>query len=550
MKSRPVFRSIERRGSRSIAETELQRFPASQPDRGTGAAPARAGRTAALAGVLSGILLLATSAVPALRSTVEVGLAAIDTRGAREHLEFLASDRLEGRNTPTRGLDLAAGYLIEQLRAAGLEPPPGMQGYEHRFSVETLVADPICALSLHTQGREARERTFRLGEDFVPVLGSAEIEVRGRVVFAGYGITALEERYDDYRGESIHDWIALVLSHEPRQNARGRRFDGPRATRHSDMLEKARNAHEHGARALLVVSNPLHHDDPRPIGYQLPHMRSSGRGSLRPDPVPIPVVHVTLETAEAILGRSIVALQKSIDRSFRNKLVSAKTGEVKVRVAFREEPTETRNVAAYYQGSDPLQRDEVVILGAHYDHIGVQLDGVCNGADDNGSGTTALLLVAKAFGASGVSCDRSILFLFFAGEEKGLVGSRRYVEQPLLPLSRTEAMLNLDMVGRNDSRTIEVLGGRENPSLLSVARRAAASKSVGRLSLERGSAEFWHRSDHFPFHEKGIPALFFFSGLHDDYHRPSDTVEKIDTTKIAKVARLVFLAALELAGRS
>ncbi len=480
---------------------------------------------------------------------VDSALDAIDRAGIVDHLKFLTSDELEGRNTPTRGLDRAADYIAGKLEAFGLRPVGDKAPYFHGWNTAALVVSPISALSLHVPGNQDVERSFKLFEDFVPVYGSAETEVRGRVVFAGYGITAREERYDDYQGKSVHDKIVIALSHEPRQTMKGKRFDGPEPTKHSRMLEKARNAAERGAKALLIVTNPLYHERTETIGFEFPHMPSP-RSPMRPrNPSPIPVAHISLEVAEEILGQKIEPLQKKIDRSMRNKLISGPTHEVQLRVRFEEETVTTQNVIAMHEGSDPAVKDEIVIVGAHYDHIGVSPGGVNNGADDNASGTTALLELAQAFGESEIATRRSIVFLFFSGEEKGLVGSKRYAEKPLFPLDKTVAMLNMDMVGRNESRRIDVLGGSESPRLLAAAKKAAAKSSVG-LKLQKGSQEFFKRSDHYSFYEKGVPALFFFSGLHEDYHQPSDEMNKIDVKKIERVARMVFLTALELAEES
>lgn len=485
-----------------------------------------------------------------VRSAVDDGLDAIDTADVTDHLEFLASDELEGRNTPMRGLDLAAAYIADRVREFGLEPVSGEETpYFHQWGTQALKADPICSLSLHTPGNDQAKVTYTLGDDFVPAWVSGELEVQAPVVFAGYGITARKERYDDYGGKSIHDKIALVLSHEPRQKARGKRFEGPAGTKYSSLLEKAKNAAEHGAKGLLVVSNPTHHEYTGPMGYQLPRMPDRGR--MRPrESAPIPVVSISLELAEEILGKKIGPLQKNIDRTLRNKLISAKGGEVRMRVKLEEGNVTTQNVAAFHRGSDPSVEDELIIIGAHYDHIGVRDDTgeVNNGADDNGSGTAALLEIAEAFATSGIETRRSILFLWFSGEEKNLVGSNRYVEDPLYPLDKTIAMINLDMVGRNDGREIDVLGGKENPELLTIAKRAASNPRAG-IKIEKGSQEFFKRSDHYPFHQQGIPVLFFFCKLHEDYHKPTDMPDKIDHKKITRVARTVFLTALHLANQ-
>lgn len=484
---------------------------------------------------------------------VEAALEAIDRDEIETRIRHLASDRFEGRDTPMRGLDRAAEYIAGELESYGLEPISDTETpYYYPWSTRALIADPSCTLSTHNPGNEQAETTFELGKDYVPCWVSGELEVTGSVVFAGYGITARDERYDDYGGRTIHGKIALVMSHEPRQNAKGKRFEGPLGTEHASIFAKAENAAEHGARGMLIVKNPLNHEDTGPMGDQLPRMPDpSNRGGTRPrNAAPIPVISVSLEVAEAILGQPIEPLQTRIDRTMRNKLISAGNVEVKMRVKLEQGSITTQNVAAFHRGSDPSMREEVVILGAHYDHIGQSnRTGETNfGADDNGSGTTALLEIAQAFGTSKIETPRTILFLFFAGEEKGLIGAKRYVERPVIPLDRTIAMINMDMVGRNEPRRIDVLGANEHPKLYATARRAAANRRVGGLRVEKGGQEYFQRSDHFPFHERGVPVLFFFSGTHDDYHKPTDTADKIHPEKIARVARTIFLTAADLAG--
>lgn len=500
----------------------------------------------------SGSPATAIATPAAAPTTAEDALEAIDRDEIEQRIRYLASDRFEGRDTPMRGLDRAAEYIASELASYGLEPISDSETpYYYPWGTRALIADPSCSLTTHTPGNEQARETYALGEDYVPCWVSGELEVQAPVVFAGYGITARDERYDDYGGRTIHGKIALVMSHEPRQDAKGKRFEGPLGTEHASILAKAENAAEHGARGMIIVKNPLHHDDTGPMGDQLPRMPAGGRGGIRPPTsASIPVVSVSLAVAEAILGQPIEPLQTRIDRTLRNKLISADGVEVKIRVKLEQSAVTTQNVAAFHRGSDSSMRDEVVVLGAHYDHIG-QSDrtGETNfGADDNGSGTAALLEIAQAFGTSKIETPRTILFLFFSGEEKGLIGSKRYVDQPVIPLDHTVAMLNMDMVGRNDPRRIDVLGANEHPKLYASARRAAANRRVGGLRIEKGGQEYFQRSDHFPFHERGVPVLFFFSGVHDDYHRPTDTAEKIHPEKIARVARTIFLTAADLAG--
>jgi len=223
-------------------------------------------------------------------------------------------------------------------------------------------------------------------------------------------------------------------------------------------------------------------------------------------------------------------------------------------VSFIEKPLGGRNVIAVLEGTHPGLKDEAIIIGGHYDHLGFQQehkadsDYIYNGADDNASGTCAMLAVAKAFSSMVENPKRSVIFMAFAGEEKGLLGSDSYVQKPLWPLSKTVAMLNLDMISRNDIDSLEIIGARQNPGLVKVVRKQ--NKDIGFKLAESKNKRMDEGSDHFSFFKKGIPVIFFFTGFHPDYHEVTDNPDRVNPEKAAKVSRLAFLTAWVVANEN
>ncbi len=496
----------------------------------------------------SAILIFAGFVALSGRESLAPALDSIKPEDVLRHGRYLASAELEGRDTPKPGLTLAGDYIAKELGSYGLLPGGVDGSFFQPFDLKVWVPDAASALSAQAGDASDDEKTYRLGEDFVPLWGSDEREVSGEVVFAGYGITASDETYDDYSGRKVTGKIALVLWHEPRENKKGSAFKGLEATDHSGFLSKARNAQEHGALGLLVVTDPKNHKKTDPIDFQFPCLRSP-RPEKPENQVSIPMMHVSLAVAEAILGQPILPLQEKLDASLKGKLVPAKGTGVTMRVAFREETGHPRNVIGIYPGDGGGGRPstEAVVLGAHYDHEGVNDKGeIFFGADDNASGCAALLEVAQALATTNPASRRRIVLVWFAGEEKGLLGSAAYVKDPVVPMEKTVAMLNVDMLGRKEPGEICGISRSKSPQLFASAERLASTGSIG-LKLKSSGDEFFQRSDQYNFYKAGVPVLFFFSGVHEDYHRPTDTVDKIDTKKVSRVARLLLLTALDVA---
>lgn len=504
--------------------------------------------TPSLRRVLLGGLLLATGGA-ALASPKEgelphALLKSIDRiaeQSIHGHLAYLTSEVCAGRDTPSPGLAKAAEYIIRHYQSLGMPgAAPGSDPYRLNFSLEAVQYDPLDYVAVHTGGPQGELTVYSPGEDFVPVRGSASGEVEGEVVFAGYGIYDEGERYDDFRGETVKDRIVLLLSHEPRQNQRGRAFRGTDFTEHSAIDRKSIEAARRGARAVLIVTNPANHDDLSTLRAEHPRVDPPRGPDYRR--AEIPVVHISGKIAEALIGLDeLLARQKALDRKLKGDPELLKGVTVRLKITMKKEPMEVPNIVAIREGDDPERKQEWVVLGAHYDHLGTDPYGrIYHGADDNGSGTSCLLEVARTLSDPEVKIGRSILFISFAGEEDGLLGAHGYAKAPLVPFADTVAMLNMDMLGRGRPNDVSAIGADDSRDFTLLLKEAVdQTRTRLRIGTE-GKVKYFERSDQLVFWQNGIPALFFMEPEeHEDYHRITDTPDKVDEKKVVKVARVV-----------
>lgn len=478
--------------------------------------------------------------------------ALISRQRIRSEIDYIASDALKGRNTPSAGLDAAAEYIERAFFRAGLQPVQGSYIQHFKLNIVAL-GDSNSLILTSSSGREA----FALKDDFVPFEITANRGVDAEVVFAGYGISAPAFHYDDYAGIDVHGKIVFVLRHEPGEDDTASVFNGRKATEYSSVATKVRQAREHGAVGVLVATDPLNHTSLTPRGFPWPSLSKIIPMDALPTTLSVeegeklPVVHV----GEGVINRcfgsvdSLRALQESIDKSLRPRSFSLQGMRVHLQTSTAIRELSTQNVVAKVEGSDPGLREEVVVVGAHYDHVGVKrnapagTDSIYNGADDNGSGTVALMEVGRALGAMHTRPLRTILVIAFAGEEKGLFGSEYYARKPLFPLDSTVAMLNMDMVGRNEEDSLQIIGSPEGSFLVNTTRKANAGIGfvLVNTALESGG------SDHQSFQKRNVPVLFYHSGLHPDYHQVGDEAQHISERKIARVSALVFRTAWQAA---
>ena len=527
--------------------------------------------TAAVCGLLAAAS--AGRAQEALPSEALSAMEAITGRAAQAHVKFLASEWLEGREAGERGERIAAEYIADWYGRLGFKPAGDQGSFYQSFRLRAAELAEGNALEVTRQAGPARTtRSFALETDFLPFTFSPSADASAPVVFAGYGITAPEHKYDDYAKVDARGKIVLVLRHEPQESDPNSVFKGLDKTAHAAFLSKARNALAHGAVAMLLVTDPLNHTDPaqrRVGGAQLTgwsSLQERGENDRRPpalpsdeiegwnDTVAIPAAHVDPAVAEALLGSAdLEALQKEIDSTLTPRSMELPEVTARLRTSIKESFKTARNVVAILEGSDPALRKEHVIIGGHYDHVGwghfgsltQHWDRIHPGADDNASGTAGLLTIAEGFAALKTPPQRSILFVHFSAEEKGLLGSRWYVNHPARPLESAVAMFNLDMIGRNDASVVSVVGDRRSGALDEAVQRVNGASLKMTINHDAGAGI--ERSDHYFFGRMGVPALSLFSGTHDDYHRPSDTPEKVVPEKLEKISRLVFLTAWDQA---
>jgi aminopeptidase YwaD len=457
--------------------------------------------------------------------------------GSNEYLgivKFLASPEMRGRATGSPELEKAAAYIRDQFRAVNLKPISG-DSYYQDFEVTTSARlGRKNSLAFSTGGAPER---LRFQDDFIPLNLSSAGDVSAGVVFAGFGITAPEYNYDDYAGLDVKDKIVVVLRHEPQEFDEKSVFEGKVYTAHTQIFSKASNAKIHGAKAVLFVNDVGAHagdgDELEKFG-----------GIAGPDNAGIEFVQVKANLVNqwlALSGKNLQSIESDIDKNLHpESFALPEKLRLDVNVDIGREIKTVHNVGAYWPG----ETSEYIVIGAHYDHLGLgeqysmapSLAGTVHpGADDNASGTAGVIELARWFSRQ-PKHQRGILFLTFAGEELGLLGSSYYVNHPLLPLKDDVAMINMDMIGRVRDRKVYIGGVGTGTTFGSILQQLAPKHD---FEADLGEKTGYGSSDHTSFTTKQIPTLFFFSGLHADYHKPSDTWDKIDSVDAVRLLDLV-----------
>ncbi len=487
-------------------------------------------------------LLVAASAVP--------GEEIITASTLLEQVRILASPAMTGRGVGTPGIDRAADHIAREFQRADLTPG-GTEGYQQPLPVITGVkVGQLTRMRLTREGPDQGESENLSEELFAPFGFSEDGVVDGEVVFAGYGITAPELQYDDYAGLDVTDKVVLVMTHEPRERDEKSPFRDPEAYRYTEVRYKAINAREHGASAIIIVEDPRNHEGEQEELFAIRGVAGGSRAG-------IVAINAKRSIAESLLrttGKTLGQLQRDIDRTLLSKSFLIPKARVAIRVDLIEERGTTANIIGILPGTDPRLRETAVVVGAHYDHLGFggeyslapsRYGEIHPGADDNASGTAALILLARAFAQSG-GARRSLIFAAFSAEEMGLVGSSHYARHPRIPFGRTVAMVNLDMIGRLKNRTLYAFGVKTGKELGDILERTNRGLD---LKLRLGG-DGYGPSDHTSFYVRGVPVLFFFTGPHTDYHRPSDTFDKINAGGLAKVTQMVYRVVTDLANRA
>jgi Zn-dependent M28 family amino/carboxypeptidase len=481
-------------------------------------------------GVFLALGLLAASAVAAADSA--------DPKRYLDDIKALTTPEMAGRGDGDPGLTLAANMLEQRYRSLGLKPA-GTNSFLQPFTV-------ITGAKLKENNRleivdGAAKKDLNVNQDFIPFSFSSSGEISGPMVFAGYGASATEFGYDDFAHLDVKDKIVVVLRYEPPG------FSGKSGhailTEHSPMITKAINARIHGAKAVLVINGKLGDGEEDAL---------TRFGSVSgPENAGIIFVQVKNSDAEewfAAAGKTLAGVQNEIDTSSKPaSFAFPENLRVSLNVNVESTRATVNNVLAFLPG----KTDEYVIIGAHYDHLGhgyydslapSLIGQIHPGADDNASGTAGVLELARLLAPKKGQLQRGILFCSFAGEELGLLGSAEWVKEPTLPLGKAVAMLNMDMIGRIKDDKVYIGGvgtGADFKSLLEEEQ----SKSKFKIEYSAGG---YSASDHTSFVTKKIPVLFFFSGLHSDYHKPSDTWDKINAPSAAQLLDFIDDIALKI----
>jgi len=470
-----------------------------------------------------------------------------------DHVKFLASDELKGRGDGSPELERAADYIAQQFKSAGLRPGAMNGDWFQPFELQAGLDVGRGNTLVFKSGK--RSEALSLGVAYYPLSAPANDDpsqpsMRADnlpLVFAGYGITAPGLNYDDYAGIDVGGKAVLILSHEPQENIRNSKFNGNQAIPESSLYGKAVAARNHGARLLIVISDPKHAIDQ--ANYKV--------FGLEPDAEDfgIPVLRVRRDQiGPFVFGWGVDRLAMEIDTDARPRSRPLPGVAVDYHEFLSKRRRTVRNVIGILPGSDPARADEAIVIGAHYDHVGLggrysaapeRTGEIHNGADDNASGTASVIEIAKAAAADPARFPRTLIFIAFAGEERGLLGSAFYANNPILPIGRTVAMLNLDMVGRSRG-AVDVSGLELSPSLKRDFDGAATSVNGLEIRYEGPGAG---RSDDSNFIDRRIPAINFFTGFHRDYHRPTDDWPLIDVEGTTRVATLALEFAARIAER-
>ncbi len=452
-----------------------------------------------------------------------------------DHIRFLASDELKGRLAGAPESEAAVKYIVEQFQEAGVLP--GNEGDYHQYF------DFVNKVSLGDNNRLAVNRhSFKLKQDYIPLGFSSNDTVTSTVVFCGYGFSIKDSiQWDDYAGVNVTDkWLLLLRG--------GPEGDNPHSPYepHLPLRKKVMLARDHGAAGVLFVS-PMEKDQEDeliPLRYD---QSFAGAG--------IPVIQVKQTVADSILsnsGKTLKQVQERLENNLQPNSFAVESADVTAMVELRKQTVKISNAIGVIPGSDPVSKKEFIVLGAHFDHLGLGGPGsgslqpdtvaVHNGADDNASGVAALLELGEKLASERNRLKRSILLIAFNGEEKGLLGSKYFVKHPTVDLSAIITMINMDMVGRLSENKLSIGGTGTNPQADSLLNSLNADYNL-KIKL---SSEGYGPSDHASFYINNIPVLFFFTGIHDDYHHPSDDWDKINAEGEKKVADFIHDVVLKL----
>jgi Zn-dependent M28 family amino/carboxypeptidase len=481
----------------------------------------------------------------------------ITQEGLKEQLTIIASAEMEGRETGTEGQRKAAAYIESQFKETGLMTSPSLNGYQQNYPLfkDTLIPKTLMI----------GKKNYKFGTDYIVTPGSSDnSELTSKhIIFAGYGIA--DKSYDDYAGKDVKGKVVVIFTGEPETDGKYIVSGTSQSSEWGyNISRKAILAKQKGAIALLVINPSMENisttlvEDSKKSNIYFPHEKEANTEK-------VPVVAIIPRIVKNIFGEQEANVLLDAAKAGASLKDFKPEKKVKSKLVYERKKTESTasNIIGFIEGSD--KKGEYVFLTAHYDHLGKKGDIIYYGADDDGSGTVSVIEMAKAFvkaKTDGYIPRRTIVFMTFSGEEKGLWGSEYYSEHPLFPMDSTTVDLNTDMVGRLDpgrkngdsTNYIYVIGDDKLSTDLKLIT-TSVNKTYTKLELDYkfndpdDPERIYFRSDHYNFARKGVPIIFFFDGIHKDYHKPTDTVDKINFDVMEKRVRYIFLTAWSIANR-
>ena len=496
------------------------------------------------------------------------GVDTISAAQLQNYLYFIASDEMEGRDTPSRGLDTTAKFIAMNLTRWGFKPAGDDGTFFQKIALRRDQLDPAHSTA------EINGQKYNFGEDFLANAVGATLS--GPLVFAGSGWIVKSKNIDSYQGVDVKGKIIVVVGQGFPKGVVRADLTGVQGT---DWSSPVLYAQRHGAQGIVSLPDAA---TAQGWALQLQRLMQPTRATVEKfqataNSAPVPTVVLSAKMANALLAgaktdaATLIAKVQNGEPTTAFDFSAEKT--VNFTIAVKPDHPTTQNVVAVWEGGDTVLKNEYVAVGAHYDHIGIcapgTADPICNGADDDGSGTTALLGMAEAISHAKARPKRSVLFVWHCGEEKGLWGSRYFTDYPTIPLAQIVTQLNIDMIGRSkkDGDTEPRNKDLSGPNQIYVIGSKMMSTELGELTDAVNKSylnlqfdfryddpndpnRFFFRSDHYNYARKGIPIVFFFDGVHEDYHRPGDEPQKIDYVKMEKVARTVYVMLWEIANRA
>lgn len=449
-------------------------------------------------------------------------------------LKYLASDALEGRRSGSAGADKAAKYIAKQFKTIGLKPGNNSRNsYLQNFNVTVGIKLGKNNFFMFKNAKKSINAV--LAKDFIPLSFSDNGKVSGNLVFAGYGISAPEYNYDDYKGIDVNGKTVIILRHEPQEKNEKSIFNGNKPTPYSELRYKAFNAKKHGAKAVILLNGPVNYTEKE--DELIPLRTFGGTGNIG-----LPMIHLKNSFLQSNFKNNsfdLKSIQSSIDNHLKPDSFALKN-TINLSIDLKRDVKHTSNVIGYLEGTDKKLKNEVIVIGAHYDHLGYggeeslstsKEPEIHNGADDNASGTSALIELARNL--AGIKLNRTLVFMAFSGEELGLLGSSYFTSHP--SFKNIISMLNMDMVGRLEEDNLYIGGIKTAANFNNLVDNLNFRYQFKMSYFNDG----YGPSDHMAFYLKNIPVLFFFTGVHNDYHRPSDDYYKINFIGMNKIINFI-----------